>query len=129
MVLQSPRSKEEERVPVSNTRSIAIAVKQQPHLTQPFPGYVTLLFCNTVFVYTEFCMNNTYYKYKTSENFDAFTRLCGWSHQQMSAKAVSKAFVFAGGEPRSFHQLSQTTQYTAVVNKIYVKKVKRRLLM
>ena len=45
--------------------------------------------------------------------------------QQMSAKAVSKAFVFAGGEPRSFHQLSQTTRHTAVVNKIYIKKVKK----
>ena len=47
----------------------------------------------------------------------------------MSAKAVSKAFVFAGGEPRSFHQLSQITRHTAVVNKIDIKKVKRRLLM
>ena len=58
----------EERVPVNITRSIAIAVKQQPHLTHPFPGYVTLLFNNLQYclcTYVEFCMNNNYYKYKT----------------------------------------------------------------
>ena len=123
MVLQSPRSKEEERVPVNLTRSIAIAVKQQPHLTQPFPGYVTLLFKYNnnlqycLCTYAEFCMNNNYYKYKTSENFDAFTRLCGW---QMSAKAVSKAFVFAGEGTKKLS--SVITDRMAVVNKIYIKK-------
>ena len=88
--------------------------------------YVTLLFKYNYNVqyclctYAEFCMNNNYNEYKTSENFDAFTRFCGWSNQQMSAKAVSKAFVFAGGEPRSSHQTTR-----AVVNKIDIKKVKR----
>ena len=65
-----------ESIPVSITRSIAIAVKQQPHLTQPFPGYVTLLFKYNynlqycLCTYAEFCMNNNYYKYKSSENFE-----------------------------------------------------------